>query len=405
LEAEKIRERTMRGIRERAKAGKFPSGRRARLYGYTYIPGKEAGQGIRQVNESEAKWVREIFRWMVEERLTLNGITYRLRELGIPTPSGKGYWIRSTVYGMLTNTSYIGKTYCFTHVHKETDKHYKENRKGRKTAIEKRPHEEGLEIEGATPPIIEPWLFESVQEKLRQNKSQPNREGKVKYLLRGHLYCSRCGRKYWGYARERDGQPAPDRRYYCMGRRTIITPDKCDNSGHKADPIESIVWQQVERILSRPDLVLGELKRRKEQAGAEGQSHWEQRQRAVEAALGGWEKRMDRLARALTIGLPEDSFKRELDELNREKAELQRQKAELEAKIIQASQLEASVEGIERFCALARQNLSTFGYAEKRLALDALAIKVWVDGSDLTIEGAIPDVESAVLSAPRSWNR
>ena len=35
LEAEKIRERTTRGMRERVKAGKFPSGRRARRYGYT----------------------------------------------------------------------------------------------------------------------------------------------------------------------------------------------------------------------------------------------------------------------------------------------------------------------------------------------------------------------------------
>ena len=48
LEAEKIRERTQRGIRERVKAGKMPSGRRARLFGYTYIPGKGVGQGIRQ---------------------------------------------------------------------------------------------------------------------------------------------------------------------------------------------------------------------------------------------------------------------------------------------------------------------------------------------------------------------
>ena len=32
--------RTSRGLRKRAEAGRFPSGHRARLYGYDYIPGK-----------------------------------------------------------------------------------------------------------------------------------------------------------------------------------------------------------------------------------------------------------------------------------------------------------------------------------------------------------------------------
>ena len=114
---------------------------------------------------------------------------------------------------------------------------------------------------------------------------------------------------------------------------------------------------------------------------------------------------MDRLAHAVTIGLPEDSFKRQLDELNREKIDLDRQREELLSRITNATQVDASIEGIENFCALARQNLASFGYAEKRLALDALSIKVWVDGNDLTIEGAIPDIDCAVLSTPLSSSR
>ena len=46
MEAEKIKERTMRGLRQRAKAGRLPGGSRARLYGYTYMPGKGVGEGV-----------------------------------------------------------------------------------------------------------------------------------------------------------------------------------------------------------------------------------------------------------------------------------------------------------------------------------------------------------------------
>lgn len=402
LEAEKIKERTVRGIKERVKAGKFPSGRRARLYGYTYVPGKGDGEGIRYINEEEAERVREMFKWLVDESMTLNGITYRLRESGVPTPTGKGYWIRSTVYKTLTNPAYTGKTYCFTQVHQETNKHYKEKRKSRKTSIITKPYEEGMEIKGATPPIIDQALFDEAQYRLKRNKGQPNREGKVKYLLRGHIICSRCGRKYWGYARWNNGEPTSDRRYYCMGRRSIITPDKCTGRGYKADEIEALVWQQIEELLARPDMILADLQRRKEDA--QGQSHWERRLKAIETSLAGWEKRMDNLARAATLGLPEDSFKRELGGLNREKAELEQEKAELGQKVTQAVQVDVEKDGIVRFCELARQNLKALSFEEKRSTLDALRVQVLVDGDDLAIAGAIPVLESAAPSTRLACN-
>ena len=40
-----------------------------RLYGYNYLCGKGAGEGVRYVNEAEAKWVKQIFHWLVKEEL------------------------------------------------------------------------------------------------------------------------------------------------------------------------------------------------------------------------------------------------------------------------------------------------------------------------------------------------
>ncbi len=56
------------------------------------------------------------------------------------------------------------------------------------------------------------------------------------------------------------------------------------------------------------------------------------------------------------------------------------------------------MESIERFGAVVRQNLGELTFEDKRLALEALSIKVWVDGDNREIEGAIPIVEDDIQS-------
>ena len=94
LEAMKIAERTTRGKRMRAMSGKLPANSHARLYGYTYIPGKGVGEGIRYVNEEQAVIVRNLFKWCLEG-MSIHAITDRLRESGTPTPGGSPFWHRA----------------------------------------------------------------------------------------------------------------------------------------------------------------------------------------------------------------------------------------------------------------------------------------------------------------------
>ena len=383
LEVEKIRERTQRGIRERIKAGKMPSGRRARLYGYTY------SDGVRHINETEAKIVKDMFRWLLEGE-TLNGITYRLRELGIPTPSGNGYWLRSTIYRILTNPAYMGKTYCYTHVHRETNKHYRDSRKSLKTSIEIKPYSEGVLIEGATPAVITEALFNQAQAILKRNRQKSSRNSKLQYLLRGHLYCSRCGRKYWGYARWHNGKPdkSNQRYYYCMGRRSIITPHKCDNKGYQADYLEVVVWEQIEELLSNPQLVLAELERRKREPNQI--EPLEQELSDIAQRLRELDKEQERLLQWALKGFPEETIVRENEKINRERGELKKRRVELEKRKEAVKENEIDIEGIEKFCELARQNLTNFTFEKKRFSLEALQVKVRIDGDRVYIEGAIP---------------
>ena len=79
VEAEKIRELTMRGKKARAKDGRMPMGSGIGLYGYDYMPVSQKGGGQRVINEIEAAWVRKMFEWLVDEGLTTTAITFRLR--------------------------------------------------------------------------------------------------------------------------------------------------------------------------------------------------------------------------------------------------------------------------------------------------------------------------------------
>ena len=383
-ERTKILERTARGIKQRAKSGKFPSGRRARLYGYSYIP----SEGVRKISETEAVVVRDIFKWLVEEELTLNAITYRLRALGVPTPSGNGYWNRSTVYRILTHPGYIGRSYCFTQVHKETDRHYKKSRKSRKTSIQTKPTSEWLELPNVTPAIISEDLFNQVQARLAQNQSQANRNGKVKYLLRGHIYCSRCGRKYWGYARWHNGQPTTDRRYYCMGRRSIVTPHKCDNKGYEATPLEDAVWKEVEAVLCNPDLVLEGIKTRQAKLGRD--NLLEKELDTASNQLANREKQKDRAHQAFLLTGDLSRFNTDMSRLDRETEALEQRKAEIESRISANKQFDLNVSEIKEACGLVKNNLKTLSFEEKRLALSALQIQVYIDGENVSLHGVIP---------------
>ncbi|MFC1982699.1 hypothetical protein ACFLV5_02815 [Chloroflexota bacterium] len=89
-------------------------------------------------------------------------------------------------------------------------------------------------------------------------------------------------------------------------------------------------------------------------------------------------------------GFPEETVVAENKRINGQRDLLKQRSSELETRLEQARETEVNIESIERFCEVVRQNLDEFTFEDKRLALEALSIKIWVDGNNLEIEGAIP---------------
>jgi len=384
LEAEKIRERTMRGKKAKARMGQIPGGGFARTYGYDYI--KKAGNngGRRVINETETKWVKQIYHWLVNDGLSTTAITKKLNALNAPTKHGS-FWKKQTVLAILKNRSYTGKTYAFTMTLNK--------------AKYSKPESEWIEIPNATPAIIDRELFEAAKKQLDVNSKKATRNKKREYLLNGHVYCRHCGRAYYAYFNSKyvKGKRYEKRRYRCSGTLRIVEPiNPCHNKSWVADGLESLVWAQIERVLDNPELILSEVEKQRQDANHLGVLEADLQQ--IERHLKVLDREQEQLLDWALKGFPEKTVLAENKRINEKRANLDAQKAELETQIKASQEAAVSLPKVERFVELMRQKLTTLDYETKRLALDMFNIKVWLDGHRVEITGVIPVMDDVIVT-------
>ncbi len=377
LEAEKIKERTMRGKRERVKSGRLPGGRFTKLYGYDYVKGKGPGEGIRYTNENESKVVKEIYRLYTEEGMSLCKITQRLNELQIPSPSGKNSWNRTGVHYVLTNPAYTGRTFLFTRHKVEAKRHLKARRTNQFTHVVMRPREEWVELKGATPAIVSTDLFNLVQSRLRRNKELASRNTRRRYLLSGYIFCANCGRRYT--ARNR-------------GRNAYYSCPKCRNRNLNADYLDPSIWVKVEEVLSNPEMVFAGIEMLRNEVSNEEQ--YRKELEGVDLELCHMTREKDRLWNAYKITGDEAKFTSEIKDIMSKIDELERHKIELVKKDELAEQAETNIDSIRECCELVRHNLGSLSFFDKRQALEALGIRVIAGKEILKLEGTMPIVSS-----------
>ena len=377
VEAEKIRERTMRGRRARAKEGRFCSGG-AKLYGYDYIKVSQANGGRRVINEVEASWVQQAYQWLVNEGMSTNAITYRLRDLNAPSKSGK-IWNRRSVQAMLKNPAYIGKTYVFT------------SHGGKKFSL---PKEDWIEIPGVTPAIITPELFEAAQKQLETNRDNSPRNTKQQYLLRGHIRCRHCGRIYQGdTAKNTLKNKIYLRRFYrCTGKRKMWAPvERCQNKGWSANKLEGLVWAKLEEYLSKPELIFHELEKQSQNANSLGA--FESERKHIERQLKAADHEQRQLLQWALKGFPEGQVEDENRRINKTCETLQRRKAELEAQIEASRDAIINIPKLQHTIELLQRQLKDPDFAVKRDFMESMGITVWLDGESVNITGILnPDI-------------
>jgi len=230
FERELASERTRDKIAASRKKGIWTGGRP--VLGYDF------GGSKLVVNESEAKLVRQIFGWYVEyqsmrallARLESEGIINKMWTTAEGVETGGNPFSLNTISKLLSNCLYVGRV----------------------------PYK-GVTFDGQHEAIVDPKVFQRVQEILQENRScgASLRQNTFGGLIKGLLTCGGCGCAMVHSTTSKsvsEGAGKVVYRYYTCRSPALIGKQKCKAGTVPAEQIESFVVDRVREELARRDV-------------------------------------------------------------------------------------------------------------------------------------------------------
>ncbi len=160
--------------------------------------------------------------------------------------------------------------------------------------------------------------------------------------------------------------------------------------------MEPLVWEQIERVLDNPELIISEIQKQRQDINQLGVLETELKH--IERQLKTLERDQEKLLQWALKGFPEETIVAENKKINTRRESLKRQRTELETQIKASHDAVISLPKLEQFIELIRGKLSTLDYDTKRLALEMLNIKVGIDGHNIDITGTLPIIEDAIVT-------
>jgi site-specific DNA recombinase len=384
-EREKIRERTMRGSREKARQGKVVSAGTV-SYGLCY----DKEKATLEEDPDKASVIRMIFHIFANESMSLQRLAERLNSLRIPTPRNGDRWRASTLGVILRNEVYIGRMHQFRKYRVEPRSRRRPITKTKKTAHAKRPRGEWITVK--VPALVSEELFEAVQRKLKSNAELASRNTKREYLLSGLLYCSQCGGRMGGHTMH----GIPYYRCYRKGNPERMPIDaggrlkSCSCPEVKAEVVEPVVWDTISQLIKEPDLLTQELDKRIEDK-SQTKQFLERELRLCLSRLKAIPEEQMRLVEGYRKGLYTDFMMREdMETIQKEQAELEKRKDELERQLAQRSITEHQEAQLRSFISKIVAGLDHLDFKGKQELLRTLIEKVLYNGQNIEIQTIVP---------------
>jgi site-specific DNA recombinase len=358
-------------------------------YGYILDPERPRDATRVGVDLIKAEVVKQIFAWYTDPATpaSLYWVAKTLNDRQIPPPRGGVRWNVATVRGILRSPAYTGTAYS-----------------GRSRPIPARRRKSALQPVGAgdsqqttpeeewiaipVPAIVSQETFDMAQQRLEQNKQWARRNNQMQdYLLRGLVSCGQCrlactGRLAGaGYAY-----------YICCGRRDALRAakgERCTARYAPAAALDLLVWQDLCRILTNPELVTHELARA--QAGEWLPQALQDRQRTLRASLAQLERQQARLLEVyLAEVIGRDEFERKQHELAQTQNGLTQQLRQLELQAQKQLDVAKLATHIDDFCQRLAPTLDQLSFAQRRQLVELLIDCVIVDNDKVEIRYVIP---------------
>jgi site-specific DNA recombinase len=392
-ERAKIMERNRRGKLHGAKRGSINVLSTA-PYGYRYIRKQLDGAPAQYVIElPQAATVRTIFHWIGMERLTIGEVTRRLAAAGIPSATGKSYWDRSVVWGILKNPAYMGraafgKTKSRDHlIRVRTQRHSADVRKNSYSTVRTDPSDW---IEIPVPAIVSEALFQSVQEQLDENrKAARQRSHGAVYLLQGLTVCGHCRYAYYGKKISKGAAKGNIRHYAyyrCIGTDAYRFGGErvCENKQIRTDQLDDLVWQQVVELLANPGRLKTEYERRLNVLEENEKTNFDTA--ALDRQKLQLEKAKSRLIDSYADGIIDKAdfdpkvrqFKARLEQIDHQIQESRRHNAG-------QSELFLVINRLEEFASAVNDQLDTIDFVTKREVILALVKRVEIHIDEILV--------------------
>jgi site-specific DNA recombinase len=387
-ERAKIMERSRRGKRHAASRG-LVNVLSAAPFGYRYVTRNEGdGRAAYEIDDEQAKVVRQVFDWVGRDRLSIGEAVRRLAKADIKSPKGKSSWDRTTVWGMLKNTAYIGfaafgKTRMGPRRPKLRTQRGHSKTPRRTGSTYDTDASEQLSI--AVPAIIPKELFDVVQTQLTENR-QRGRESRrgAKYLLQGILECGCSGYAFYGkpVSRKSAKGKVPYAYYRCIGTDAYRFGGKrvCECTQVRTDKLEEAVWSDAKELLRHPKLLRKEYQRRLATPSDNDSLV------SIKKQVATAKKSVERLIDAYSDGVLERTefeprLKRARERLSKHESQLN----EFEKETREQSTLRESLECLDSFCESIKSNLDDADWATRREILRTLIDKVVVEAEQIRI--------------------
>lgn len=394
-ERKKIRERSMRGKRAKARTGRVVGTRAP--YGYDHIRDENGKVVNFKPFEEEAKIVQLIYQWYVYgdesgQRLSAGGIAKRLSEMRIPTPGetnsgyhrsrGSGMWHTYTVLSVIERETYAGIWRFGVRIGPTRNE---------------RPKEEWIEVE--VPPLVDRETWEAAQELRGQNKRFSRRNKQHDYLLSGLIRCI-CGRAM-------SGEYFSDHQYYtCTWRNnhhSHLEERTCWARSVRADAIEVDVWDSIIDLFSNLEKLEKQL-RIAQQEELNALDPKLEELNAVEAMMIQAEADAVEIGQALkrATGLVAKSLEQNMAEVNQRYDALCKRQGALQTELSVTQLTDGAIQGVIEFAQDVFVGKENADVHVKRRNLEILKVQVVVDKGRFTIYSAAGEISGEIRKLPKA---
>ncbi len=406
-ERAKILERRRRGKRHGAQVGKV-SVLSGAPYGYRSVS-KQDGEGEArfEVIWEEARVVRQVFAWVGQDRCSIGEVRRRLEAAGEHTRTGKTVWDRATICGMLKNPAYKGEA-AFGKTVIEPLRPRLRAQRGRPLqpkhayAHHDVPTEQWMHI--PVPALVNADLFDAVAEQLQENRVRARVQQRgARYLLQGLITCACCGYAYYGKPISPSGRKYHERSYAyyrCIGSDAYRFGGVriCSNKQLRTDLVDEAVWEEVCRLLSHPERLEQEYRRRllQEEQTPDELSHLEARMSRLRQGIA---RLIDSYAEGL---IDKDEFEPRIARMRERLKQIDEQAQQVKDEAGLERELVLLLGRLDEFASRIKQGVHEADWSTRREIIRALVKRVDIDQEQVRVIFRVnPPSQAPQLSAEK----